>query len=392
MPDAADIYRQRLLEALLRVDGIKPVEGYTPEQVRRAGQALIQQYGLQNARLGLMGLAAQSIDRATATFVQTVLSYLWDLPAVPSGAQASVVAGQIKSALGGYHASMLTTAYAANRNVMVTVVGATQDALLGSGFSLNITVDNAAIDIQRRMQAARPGVKPFNVMFDNAFARTDLAVDKWIRMMQGAPVRDATARLFAELVGLHNMPGADTLGHRGEQIRRRMQSIGYYKEKLLDGYKPASSAKRIILSEMASMKQHSTAYMAAKSPATKYVQWVLSMRHPIIESSPDICDIYAHGNWHGAGNGLFRPENVPGHPHPFCACKLVPVVIQDTSQWSSDFGPPPEPTIPTQAQVSNILRHSPGPANQTRGRILRTTRNAAGDLRYANYRFNRMGV
>ena len=72
-----ELYRTRLIQALLEVGGLKRgLHGVPPRLRRQAARNLIAQYGKELADLGLMGHSKRLLDRATARFVDRVYSIL----------------------------------------------------------------------------------------------------------------------------------------------------------------------------------------------------------------------------------------------------------------------------------------------------------------------------
>jgi hypothetical protein len=62
------------------------------------------------------------------------------------------------------------------------------------------------------------------------------------------------------------------------------------------------------------------------SPWVTSAIWNLSGSHP----RPDACNDYAERvNFKGGQPGEFKPEDVPGKPHPNCLCYITPVTIPD---------------------------------------------------------------
>jgi hypothetical protein len=61
----------------------------------------------------------------------------------------------------------------------------------------------------------------------------------------------------------------------------------------------------------------------AKQPWITGVKWNVSGSHP----RPDICNEYADNDHDDLGAGVFRPNNVPGKPHPQCLCHITAVTV-----------------------------------------------------------------
>ena len=82
-------------------------------------------------------------------------------------------------------------------------------------------------------------------------------------------------------------------------------------------------AQRIARTEMARAYADGVFYKWMKDPDCVAFKWKLSSRHPC----DDICDLYAHADLWGMGEGIFPKDSVPKLPvHPNCMCRLVPVM------------------------------------------------------------------
>ena len=267
-----------------------------------------------------------------------------------------------------------------------------------AGITFDITVfDNFSENVSRKIATARPGaVHTTQALIDNAFSNTNKAVDKWIMKMDGRPARDVAAEFFQQLIGDKHMRGAaESLGHRGQQIRRGVQRVGTIKQDMAIGRKGKgiyANLNRIMKSEEQAIKHQASLYGAAKSPAIQFVHWRTSNVHDRLPSSPDICDVYEDWNAFGAGPGLWRPETCPGHPHPFCQCTVEGVVIPPDKL--GPIGEPPKTRRPSSRAVQRILRqheHDGSPALTSR-RLATTTDWADRDIDYGEYRYSRFGV
>lgn len=100
-------------------------------------------------------------------------------------------------------------------------------------------------------------------------------------------------------------------------------------------YKKARSAfydsKRIMVSEINTAFREADILSQLRSPVVKATKWNLSGRHSV----PDICDVFAESDIFGLGSGVYPTANVPGNPHPFCACNTTSV-IADIEEWGED--------------------------------------------------------
>lgn len=86
--------------------------------------------------------------------------------------------------------------------------------------------------------------------------------------------------------------------------------------------KTRSFAERIARTEKARAYADGILYKYANNDDCVAFKWKLSSRHPC----EDICDLYAHADLWGMGEGIFPKDKVPSLPvHPNCMCRLVPV-------------------------------------------------------------------
>lgn len=81
------------------------------------------------------------------------------------------------------------------------------------------------------------------------------------------------------------------------------------------------AARRLAVTEMNNAFHLQTIRYTREQPWIKGYQWHLSGRH----GRPDICNEYADDDHDNLGPGVFKKNNVPGKPHPFCLCFLTPV-------------------------------------------------------------------
>lgn len=64
------------------------------------------------------------------------------------------------------------------------------------------------------------------------------------------------------------------------------------------------------------------------TPWVDVVKWSLSSSHP----KPDECDELAgDSHFRGGGAGEFKPDDVPGKPHPHCFCYVEPVAVSEAA-------------------------------------------------------------
>ena len=80
------------------------------------------------------------------------------------------------------------------------------------------------------------------------------------------------------------------------------------------------------------------------NPITLGVKWNLSGSHP----RPDICDVWAEGNFYGLGDGVYPADAAPiDHPNGLC---YMTEVLRPKEQWDED-----KPFIPQQETRRNEI-------------------------------------
>lgn len=86
------------------------------------------------------------------------------------------------------------------------------------------------------------------------------------------------------------------------------------------------AAMRLARTELNNSFHAQQAQLAIEKPWVEASRWNLSSSHP----KPDNCDDYAGAShFRGGGPGEWKPEDVPGKPHPQCLCFLTPVLVPE---------------------------------------------------------------
>lgn len=86
------------------------------------------------------------------------------------------------------------------------------------------------------------------------------------------------------------------------------------------------AAMRLARTELNNSFHAQQAQLAIEKPWVEASRWNLSSSHP----KPDNCDDYAgRSHFKGGGPGEWKPEDVPGKPHPHCLCFLTPVLVPE---------------------------------------------------------------
>lgn len=122
--------------------------------------------------------------------------------------------------------------------------------------------------------------------------------------------------------------GNDSIQEALKQVQdKKTFSIASFKNLDDETYKGIKTllydARRIANTEVLTAIHEGELQAAIRNPLIKSVQWNLSGRHRAIQSSPDICDVYAAADLYGLGSGQYYPENAPSKPHPNCGCNLT---------------------------------------------------------------------
>lgn len=95
----------------------------------------------------------------------------------------------------------------------------------------------------------------------------------------------------------------------------------------------SSAALRLGRSEVLNAYHATSVRKYQETPWVDRVKWNLSGSHP----RPDECNEYAEQvTFRGGGNGVWKPEEVPGKPHPNCLCYITPVVM-DLDEYAKNF-------------------------------------------------------
>lgn len=85
------------------------------------------------------------------------------------------------------------------------------------------------------------------------------------------------------------------------------------------------AARRLARTEINNAFHTTSIRTAAAQPWVEGMKWQLSGSHP----RPDPCDDFAHNDPDDLGEGVYKPTNVPGKPHPQCLCYVSTVVVDE---------------------------------------------------------------
>lgn len=86
------------------------------------------------------------------------------------------------------------------------------------------------------------------------------------------------------------------------------------------------AAMRLGRSELNNAFHQAQKGIRAEDPFVTGMKWNLSSSHP----ENDVCNDYANDvHFKGGDQGVYKPTEVPGKPHPHCFCYLTSVVVDD---------------------------------------------------------------
>jgi len=209
------------------------------------------------------------------------------------------------------------------------------------------------------------------------------------RFLTSAVARGVSGRRggqnLAKLLSRNDPALLKVLGHLGPRGGRTRAAIKAGIEISGDELKKAKSllfdSYRIMVHETNMAYSEADTYASAISSVVDLLRWKLSGRHMSVPSSPDVCDIYAEGDLHGLGKGLFTPENVPTLPHPFCLCRTSKV-LRPPSDWYEPKRDPARPHVMSNSHARKIFDRS-AKAHRKRARTI-TTKHIERQLGMAN--------
>ncbi len=84
------------------------------------------------------------------------------------------------------------------------------------------------------------------------------------------------------------------------------------------------NSRRIAFSEMHNARREAEVQHFAVDPLIQATKWELAPARGLA-NVPDECDMLATANFYGLGPGVYPVKSVPGSPHPFDRCELIPV-------------------------------------------------------------------
>lgn len=143
-------------------------------------------------------------------------------------------------------------------------------------------------------------------------ARTDL----------GIPLSQQVYRTEAYSKGL-----VDRTVNRGILLGKSARELAKDVSGMINPYTPGGvsyAAMRLARTELNNAFHHAQKGIRASDPFVEGMRWNLSGSHP----RPDECNDYAEGqHYSGGAAGVYKPDQVPGKPHPHCFCYITSVTV-----------------------------------------------------------------
>lgn len=128
----------------------------------------------------------------------------------------------------------------------------------------------------------------------------------------------------------------DKVLHNGILLQQSARQIAANVKGLINPNTPGGvsyAANRLARTELNNAFHTSQVHRRADEPWTEGFKWHLSGSHP----KPDECNEYATSvNFKGGEPGVFKPDQVPGKPHPQCLCHITTVTVSE-DQFVEDF-------------------------------------------------------
>lgn len=195
------------------------------------------------------------------------------------------------------------------------------------------------------------GAQSSTILVDYLITNTNgLDADFWWRsiMAQARVGRDSLAskRLndirLSELVYNNRQKGirkVQAIIRQGLRDGLNQKEIGKLVLKWINPNTPGGSkyaARRLARTEIGNAFHRSSIEQYKVQPWVNGVKWNLSGTHK--DKKSDACDDYANSVHYRKGEpGVFKPDQVPGKPHPQCMCYLTPVVM-DKAEFQRKMG------------------------------------------------------
>jgi len=234
-----------------------------------------------------------------------------------------------------------------------------------SGTSVDITDDairNMVERVAERTQGRRVASERGEVIMRRVYTDAQGATESFIRDNVGRPGRE-TARTLLRDMGSHPRieRALDDLGPRGERVRRAIQRAGRAGDDIsAAGRNLYVNAKRAMAHELNQVQHEADVLTAAESPAVRTLQWRTSVRHPTLQSSPDVCDALEDLDTHRLGPGRYFPGATPSLPHPFCQCATIPNTLPPEEWGEAQYPENAVPNAPPRdipaSEIAAVLR------------------------------------
>ena len=240
-------------------------------------------------------------------------------------------------------------------------------------------IDDALIEFARRAAA----LGRIGTPIDWTLAASKLA-DELTQALGG--VRDIVGRagpaaeLYAALGGFDL---ASRVRMYVRQAVRTLRQLDHQSASLSDivrtvGHELRYPMLRIAVSEANNATRENAISRALRSRDQRAMQWSTTSANPCA-----ICVSYAESDMYGLGHGVWPIIALPDPPHPFCACRLSPVAMnEDFEQVSAKVAVPAGLSSPEAAAVRQRVRSALAASKPTQ-RVLRSLVQAADAARAA---------
>lgn len=157
------------------------------------------------------------------------------------------------------------------------------------------------------------------------------------------------------VLGSERLPGGAAATLRVDELPADMQGAARQMD---------HNARRIAFSETHNARKEAEVIHFERDPMISLAQWTLSPNRGKTRL-PCVCDALAGLDWYGLGPGIFPLARVPGSPHPWDRCEVMPVV-----RPFSELGlPKPEATLKLHPMTAPIPTGTHGPSTVMRMRL-----------------------
>ena len=232
------------------------------------------------------------------------------------------------------------------------------DAARAAGMDVVVSFDSVPAEALQLMQRRRDAgiAKEFKTLMNRHITQAARGVDRYLTSAIGRGITyDRAGKELAAMFTRGDqqlLKVLDNVGPIGGHVKGIIGTGTFDQVQEVRGL--LFDARRIVITEMNTTFFEADRVAAVQSPVVDLVEWTLSARHDGLPTSPDVCTVYAETDLHGYGKGLYHPQSVPPHPHPFCACTLGHVLLPP-DQWGTER-PLPSPTALTEEDMKDQLK------------------------------------